>query len=132
MSYTPPRGPCGKPATVMGTCRCLRFMVHPLKVATSFECDGCGHHASFHQMSNPSDEEIVRQWKEREVEKMERRLMIENNDRKGLQTGRIFEDDGFEEVENSRPTVDDRVSEEHLEYIARPTVAKKRKRGPAR
>lgn len=38
-------------------------MIHPLKAATSFECDGCGHHASFHKMDNRQDEEYERQWK---------------------------------------------------------------------
>lgn len=38
-------------------------MVHPLKAATSFECDGCGHHASFHKLDNPEDEESVGNWK---------------------------------------------------------------------
>ena len=38
-------------------------MIHPLKAATSFDCDGCGHHASFHKMNNQMDEEIVRRWK---------------------------------------------------------------------
>ena len=38
-------------------------MIHPLKAATSFECDGCGHHASFHRMDNHMDEETVRRWK---------------------------------------------------------------------
>ena len=42
-------------------------MIHPLKAATSFECDGCGHHASFHKMDNAPDEETVRKWKEMET-----------------------------------------------------------------
>ncbi|KAI4241931.1 MAG: hypothetical protein LQ352_007362 [Teloschistes flavicans] len=33
------------------------------QAATSFECDGCGHHASFHKMDNRQDEEYERQWK---------------------------------------------------------------------
>lgn len=52
-------------------------MLHPLKGATSFECDGCGHHASFHKMDNREDEESVRRWKEAEQvqDKMQARLM---------------------------------------------------------
>jgi len=42
-------------------------MIHPLKAATSFDCDGCGHHASFHRMQNPEDEEIARRWKQDEA-----------------------------------------------------------------
>ena len=37
-------------------------MIHPIKAPTSFECDGCGHHASFHQMQNKMEEEIVSRW----------------------------------------------------------------------
>ena len=44
-------------------------MIHPLKAATSFECDGCGHHASFHKMDNAIDEETVRRWKDIETER---------------------------------------------------------------
>lgn len=63
MSYTPPRGACSQKLSIMSTCPCHRFMVHPLKAATSFDCDGCGHHASFHQMENPAEEEAARRWK---------------------------------------------------------------------
>lgn len=38
-------------------------MLNPLKAATSFECDGCGHHASFHKMDSREDGETVRRWK---------------------------------------------------------------------
>ncbi|KAI4125564.1 MAG: hypothetical protein LQ338_004168 [Usnochroma carphineum] len=38
-------------------------MIHPLKAATSFECDGCGHHASFHKMENRQEEEAVEEWR---------------------------------------------------------------------
>ena len=34
-------------------------MVHPLKAASSFECDGCNHHASFHKMENHVDDEFL-------------------------------------------------------------------------
>ncbi|KAI9849830.1 MAG: hypothetical protein M1837_000044 [Sclerophora amabilis] len=58
MNYTPPRGPCTyKPSLLSASCPCLRFMVHPLRVATSFECDGCAHHASFHRMESREGED---------------------------------------------------------------------------
>ncbi|KAG7009283.1 hypothetical protein G7Y79_00003g011510 [Physcia stellaris] len=69
MSYTPPRGPCSSKTSIVSTCSCYRFMIHPLKAATSFECDGCGHHASFHKMDNAQDEETVRKWKGIETER---------------------------------------------------------------
>ncbi|KAK4697736.1 hypothetical protein P7C71_g383, partial [Lecanoromycetidae sp. Uapishka_2] len=67
MAYVPPRGPCSQKTSMVSSCACYRFMIHPLKAATSFDCDGCGHHASFHRMQNPEDEEIARRWKQEEA-----------------------------------------------------------------
>ena len=50
----------------MTSCPCYRFMVHPLKAATSYDCDGCGHHASFHRMESKEDEEVAKRWKEQQ------------------------------------------------------------------
>lgn len=33
-------------------------------MSTSFECDGCGHHASYHCMENSTDNEIIKRWTE--------------------------------------------------------------------
>ncbi|KAF2458559.1 hypothetical protein BDY21DRAFT_340572 [Lineolata rhizophorae] len=63
MAYTPPRGPCNhKQSLLSQCCPCLRFMLHPVKAMTSFDCDGCGHHASFHTMENQAEDAIVRRW----------------------------------------------------------------------
>ncbi|KAK6500415.1 hypothetical protein TWF481_010759 [Arthrobotrys musiformis] len=57
MSYPIPRGPClQKSSLISAGCSCQRFMVHPLKATTSFDCDGCGHHASFHKMKSHEEE----------------------------------------------------------------------------
>jgi hypothetical protein len=94
MSYTPPRGSCNfKNGMISNKCPCLRFMLHPVKVinyvlhflqnlslfmptlfqsptplqaATSFECDGCGHHASYHNLDNPSEDAILAKWSAQE------------------------------------------------------------------
>ncbi|KAK8207922.1 hypothetical protein M8818_004175 [Zalaria obscura] len=67
MNYTPPRGRCNfKNGIVAGTCPCLRFMLHPVKAATSFECDGCGHHASYHSLENPAEDAVLSKWAEQE------------------------------------------------------------------
>ncbi len=42
-------------------------MVHPLKAASSYDCDGCGHHASFHRMESKEDEEVAGRWRDEEV-----------------------------------------------------------------
>ena len=62
--YVPPRGPCGYKTSLMSpACTCLRFMIHPVKAATSFECDGCAHHASYHKMENKDEEEVISRWR---------------------------------------------------------------------
>ncbi|SLM33565.1 hypothetical protein LPUS_02073 [Lasallia pustulata] len=74
MSYPAPRGPCAHKTSLMTpACACLRFMIHPVKAATSFECDGCGHHASFHKMENRAEDEIVARWRAEEKEMEEKR-----------------------------------------------------------
>lgn len=41
-------------------------MIHPLKAAASFDCDGCGHHACFHQLESKEEEGVVRRWRAEE------------------------------------------------------------------
>ncbi|EOD46137.1 hypothetical protein UCRNP2_7136 [Neofusicoccum parvum UCRNP2] len=63
MNYTPPRGPCNhKESLLSPKCPCLRFMLHPLKLTSSFTCDGCNHHASFHSMSSAADDAVLARW----------------------------------------------------------------------
>ncbi|KAF1825239.1 uncharacterized protein K489DRAFT_308622, partial [Dissoconium aciculare CBS 342.82] len=71
MNYKPPRGRCNHKSSLISSCTCLRFMLHPVKVrprcaeqmaATSFECDGCGHHASFHSLENVAEDAILKKW----------------------------------------------------------------------
>ncbi|KAK6432136.1 hypothetical protein LTR95_011694 [Oleoguttula sp. CCFEE 5521] len=63
MSYPPPRGPCNHKASLLSaSCSCLRFMLHPIKAASSFECDGCAHHASFHSLENLAEDAVVKKW----------------------------------------------------------------------
>ncbi|KAH6864664.1 hypothetical protein B0T12DRAFT_391009 [Alternaria alternata] len=79
MNYVPPRGQCNhKPSLLAAKCPCLRFMLHPLKSSSSYECDGCGHHASFHTMENKIEDEIRKRW---EVEAAERRKEEEEGGR---------------------------------------------------
>ncbi|KAK0252016.1 hypothetical protein LTS09_012810 [Friedmanniomyces endolithicus] len=72
MAYTPPRGTCNyKPSMMSLACPCLRFMLHPVKAATSFECDGCSHHASFHSLENPNEDAVLRKWAQQEADHKE-------------------------------------------------------------
>ncbi|KAK3698896.1 hypothetical protein LTR37_016773 [Vermiconidia calcicola] len=70
MNYPPPRGRCNYKTSLMSpACPCLRFMLHPVKAATSFECDGCNHHASFHSLENPAEDAVIKKWEVVEKEK---------------------------------------------------------------
>jgi hypothetical protein len=40
--------------------------------SSSYECDGCGHHASFHTMENKAEDEIRKRWEVEAKEKAER------------------------------------------------------------
>ncbi|KAK3054525.1 hypothetical protein LTR09_004254 [Extremus antarcticus] len=69
MTYVPPHGRCNHKTSLMSpACPCLRFMLHPVKAATSFECDGCNHHASFHSLENPAEDAVLRKWEAEEAE----------------------------------------------------------------
>ncbi|KAK4626926.1 hypothetical protein CLAFUW4_04236 [Fulvia fulva] len=67
MDYKPPKGKCGYKTSILSSCPCLRFMLHPVKAATSFDCDGCGHHASFHSLENESEDAVLKKWAEQEA-----------------------------------------------------------------
>ncbi|KAK4503399.1 hypothetical protein PRZ48_004314 [Zasmidium cellare] len=71
MEYQPPRGRCNYKTSILSSCPCLRFMLHPVKAgflraATSFDCDGCGHHASFHSLENEDEDKVLKKWAENE------------------------------------------------------------------
>ncbi|KAK1822540.1 hypothetical protein LTR12_003103 [Friedmanniomyces endolithicus] len=59
MAYTPPRGTCNHKTSLMSP------------AATSFECDGCSHHASFHSLENPSEDAVLRKWAQQEADDKE-------------------------------------------------------------
>lgn len=89
MTYTPPRGRCNYKTSLMSPgCPCLRFMLHPVKAATSFECDGCNHHASFHSLENAAEDAILRKW-----EAGEKESRGSTTGRKSVKRGRVEEVD---------------------------------------
>ncbi|KAL8973581.1 MAG: hypothetical protein Q9197_002180 [Variospora fuerteventurae] len=88
MAYIPPRGPCAQKLSMISSCPCFRFMLNPLKAATSFECDGCGHHASFHKMDSREDDETVRRWKnDARQEELGRSMLMSYTDRTNAVAG---------------------------------------------
>lgn len=43
-----------------------------LQSASSYDCDGCSHHASFHSMENRIEDEIRKRWEQEAKDKAER------------------------------------------------------------
>ncbi|KAF9700302.1 hypothetical protein EKO04_001293 [Ascochyta lentis] len=85
MGYVPPRGQCNfKHSIVSPRCPCLRFMLHPLKSSSSYECDGCNHHASFHSMENKAEDEIRKKWEQEANDKAAREKEASQRPRKRL------------------------------------------------
>ncbi|GAB7326890.1 hypothetical protein MBLNU13_g10811t1 [Cladosporium sp. NU13] len=95
MNYTPPRGRCNHKTSLMSpACPCLRFMLHPIKAASSFECDGCSHHASFHSMENPAEDAIRQKWLEQEAQTKEQQAAVgASKKRKMLAQNTVNEND---------------------------------------
>ncbi|KAL8731019.1 MAG: hypothetical protein Q9166_003670 [cf. Caloplaca sp. 2 TL-2023] len=138
MSYIPPRGPCSQKLSLLTTCPCFRFMIHPLKASTSFECDGCGHHASFHKMDNHQDDETVRRWKtDEEDNAMRRETMMNWSLKQAVQDGvhppqlSSRQLPQRRQIENRDPdlTEDDLRSPEEVELELLPKRKKKRAYG---
>ncbi|KAK7562652.1 hypothetical protein IWX92DRAFT_233254 [Phyllosticta citricarpa] len=83
MNYTPPRGSCNhKDSLLSPKCPCLRFMLHPLKLSSSFTCDGCDHHASFHNMASPADDAIIARWETESQEQQQQNAIANPRPRK--------------------------------------------------
>lgn len=40
--------------------------------ASSYECDGCSHHASFHSMENKTEDDVRKRWEQEAKEKADR------------------------------------------------------------
>ncbi|KAM0708288.1 hypothetical protein Q7P35_004939 [Cladosporium inversicolor] len=95
MNYTPPRGRCNHKTSLMSpACPCLRFMLHPIKAASSFECDGCSHHASFHSLENPAEDAIRQKWLDQEAQAKEQQAAVgASKKRKTLAQNAVNEND---------------------------------------
>ncbi|KAH9864262.1 hypothetical protein J1614_010196 [Plenodomus biglobosus] len=87
MNYVPPRGPCNHKASIIAAkCPCLRFMLHPLKSSSSYECDGCAHHASFHSMESKVEDEIRKRWEQEAKDRADSEEEIQQQPKKRPRT----------------------------------------------
>jgi len=112
MNYAQPRGQCNyKPSLVSAKCPCMRFMLHPLKSSSTFECDGCAHHASFHNLENKAEDEIRKRWEvEQKAKEDEAQLNNASKSRKRL---RLTE--GPETANNGRLLIQEHAFREIVE-----------------
>lgn len=46
----------------------LLWLANCMQAATSFECDGCNHHASFHSLENEAEDVILKKWSAQEAD----------------------------------------------------------------
>ncbi|TKA78764.1 hypothetical protein B0A55_04124 [Friedmanniomyces simplex] len=66
------------------------------EAATSFECDGCSHHASFHSLENPSEDAVLRKWAQEELDEKEHQAAAATTTKKRkliTQSAALAEDD---------------------------------------
>lgn len=73
-------------------------MLHPVKAATSFECDGCNHHASFHSLENPAEDAILRKWEAEEKEQKDKTVSRGSEPRKRVKIERTVKTDVDEQA----------------------------------
>jgi hypothetical protein len=52
--------------------------------SSSYECDGCGHHASFHNMENKSDDEIRKRWEQEAKDRARREEQAQQRPKKRI------------------------------------------------
>lgn len=50
--------------------------------SSSYECDGCAHHASYHSMENKAEDEIRKKWEQEAKEKTEREQEVTERPKK--------------------------------------------------
>jgi hypothetical protein len=60
------------------------FPTNTLQAATSFDCDGCNHHASFHALENPKEDEVMRKWAEQQAQEQQQQTAMATKKRKLL------------------------------------------------
>jgi hypothetical protein len=59
-------------------------------MASTFECNGCGHHASFHNIENPHDDAVIKRWHEaekRQAQALEESVGFRKRPRKVIENG---------------------------------------------
>lgn len=75
------------------------------KAASSFECDGCGHHASFHSMENPAEDAVLKKWSEQEAQIKEQQVLAgASKKRKMISQTATREDARFIDLDDASET----------------------------
>lgn len=63
------------------------------KAASSFECDGCGHHASFHSLENPAEDAVREKWAEQAAQAKEQQAIVGASKKRKAITQNAIKDD---------------------------------------
>lgn len=72
----------------------MQALSDALQAATSFECDGCTHHASFHSLENPAEDAVLKKWAQQEADDKEIQAVTgANKKRKMITQGAMPEAD---------------------------------------
>ena len=67
-----------------------------LQAASSFDCDGCAHHASFHSLENAAEDAVLQKWAEQQAVTTKERQTITgaSSKKRKLITEKPNEDEG--------------------------------------
>jgi hypothetical protein len=57
---------------LLGAIILLYHLLTSSQSASSYECDGCAHHASFHSMENRSEDEVRKRWEQEAKDKADK------------------------------------------------------------
>lgn len=71
----------------------LHYLTCSYKAASSFECDGCGHHASFHSLENAAEDAIRQKWSEEEAQAKEQQAAVGANKKRKMLAQNSVKDD---------------------------------------
>lgn len=86
------------------------------KAATSFECDGCQHHASYHSLENPEEDAVLKKWEAHETSNttLKHAITGANRKRKRIAAKPPGEDQDLREI-IELADVEDEVVDDQLE-----------------
>ena len=100
-----------------------------MQAATSFECDGCQHHASFHSLENPDEDAVLKKWEEQENSfVLQKQATVGASRKRKRIAAKPHNDDQLSDIVEVVDDTDE-VEAEVEEQLQEELVGAKRKRG---